>query len=276
MENALPNIYAYIDFRKYLEDYYRARKEIEPGFTHQYMCYKLGQPGTRGYVRSVIKERVILGKSFVDRFIKMLELDTDQANYFRALVNYGQASSEEEKDFLFDQLVALNKTPATFIDKETYAYYKEWYHVTVRSLLDIIDFKKEYGLLSRMLNPKITALQAKESIALLTQLGLVKPNERGFLKPVDKVLITNATVKDPVIRRYQAENIRLGCSALYDKHDHLRKTVTYTMHISDKGYERVRARIEQFRTELRAIIHKDEDPPLRVYQMNLQLFTRSK
>jgi uncharacterized protein (TIGR02147 family) len=39
----LPNIFEYIDYRKYLNDYYRAKKCQEPGFSHSYICYKLGQ-----------------------------------------------------------------------------------------------------------------------------------------------------------------------------------------------------------------------------------------
>lgn len=276
MTKALPDIFGYIDFKKYLEDYYLARKTIEPGFTHSYICYKLGQPHSRSYFNNVIKGRVALSAGFIDLFVGLLELDAASAKYFRALVNYNQASSEQEREFHFDQIVSLNRTPAKLLDKDTYAYYKEWYHGAIRSLLEIIDFKNEYVSLARTLNPEITVRQAKGSIALLKKLGLVKENEQGFLKPADRVLTTGESVKDLLIRQYQAANLKLGCQAIFDSDKNPCKTLTYTMHISDRGYKRVIARMEQFRSELRSIIHKDEDAPNRVYQMNVQIFSKSK
>ena len=161
MSTSLPNIYEYIDFRKYLEDYRKARREIDPGYTHAFICHKLGQPNARSYFNNVINGRKNVTPGFVNLFVKLLELGPSEAKFFRALVNYTQATSANEKEYYFDQIVQCNRTPFKLLEKNTYAYYKDWYHSTVRSLLEIIDFKNDYKDLAGRVLPPISVPQAK-------------------------------------------------------------------------------------------------------------------
>jgi uncharacterized protein (TIGR02147 family) len=276
MKDILPNIFKYIDVRKYLEDFRIAMKTADPGFTHAYICHKLGQPHSRSYYSNVVNGVKNISAGFIDLFINLLNLDSHEAKYFRALVNYNQTESAQEKEFYFDQIVALNRTPYKLLDKNTYAYYKEWHHSTIRSLLGIINFKNDYKLLASKVCPQITVRQARESINLLKRLGLIQPDAKGYLKPIDKVLSTGPSVEDHLIKQYQLKNIELGKCALVNAMDTSCKTITYTIYVSGKGYKRLIDRMDQFRSEIRSIIHKDEEPSTRVYQMNLQLFAKSK
>lgn len=275
MKKALPNIYEYIDFRKYLDDYRKARREIDPGFTHAFICHKLGQPNARSYFNNVISARKNVTPSFIELFIKLLELGTAEAKFFRALVNYNQAASANEKEYYFDQIVQSNSTPFKLLDKETYAYYTEWYHSTIRSLLAIIDFKDDYKDLASKLLPPISVPQAKQSIKLLVKLGLIAPDINGYLKPVDKVLSTGEKVADTVLQQYQMRAFELGKDAIANDACQPKQTLTYTVFVSDTGYKRIIGRMEQFQSEVRSIIHKDEEKPDRVYQINLQIIPKS-
>ena len=190
-------------------------------------------------------------------------------------MNYNQARSADEKEFYFEQIIQCNRTPFKLLDKNTYAYYTTWYHSTVRSLLEIIDFKNNYKDLAGRLLPPITVPQVKESLRLLSRLGLIAPDARGFLKPVDRVLSTGEKVQDHLLRQYQVQAFELGKNAIINDGCKPKQTLTYTIFISDKGYERILNRMEQFRSEVRSIIHKDEDPPNRVYQINMQIIPKS-
>lgn len=276
MKKTKPDIFEYIDFRTYLEDFRLAMKAADPGFTHGYICHKLGQPNSRSYFSNVVKGVKNISSGFIDQFTDLLKLDSHEAKYFRALVNYNQAGSAQEKEFYFDQIVALNRTPYKLLDKNTFAYYKEWYHATIRSLLGIMDFKDDYKLLASKVYPKITVRQARESISLLKHLGLIQPDSDGFLKPVDKVLSAGTDIREHLIKQYQIKNIELGKQALINNDDIPCKTITYTIYVSEKGYSRIVDRMDQFRSGVRSIIHKDEDAATRVYQMNLQLFAKTR
>jgi uncharacterized protein (TIGR02147 family) len=127
MNTQLPNIFIYIDFRKYLGDYYVRRKSFDRGFTHAFICRRLGYQNTKSYFYNVVKGRTDVTATFIDRFIIFLELKHDEAKYFRALVNYNQTQGPHEKDFFFDQLVRIDRTPTSNIDNIAYLFYKEWY-----------------------------------------------------------------------------------------------------------------------------------------------------
>lgn len=275
MKTSLPNIFEYIDFRKYLEDYRKARRQIDPGFTHAYICHKLGQPNARSYFNNVVNGRKNVTTNFVDLFVKLLELGSAEAKFFRALVNYNQATGADEKEFYFDQIVQSNRTPFKRLEKNTYAYYKDWYHSTVRSLLGVIDFKNNYKDLAARLLPPITIPQLKSSIKLLVDLGLIAPDSRGYLKPLDKVLSTGEKVKDHILQQYQIRALDLGKDAIANDACNPKHTLTYTLFVSDTGYNRIINRMEQFQSEVRSIIHKDEEKPTRVYQVNLQIIPKS-
>jgi uncharacterized protein (TIGR02147 family) len=276
MQIKLPDIFEYIDFRRYLADYRAVKKAIDPGFTHAYICHKLGNPNTRGYLDNIIKGRKLLTSPFVDRMAELLQLSPSETKYFRALVHYNQTMIPQEKEFFFDQIVQLNKAPRKFIDAKSYAFYREWYHNTIYALLDIYDFRDEYSVIAKKLKPHITVTQAKNSIELLRRLELIAPDEKGFLKPTSKVLSTGECVKDHIIRQYQLQCLERGKEAIILEDDDPRKTSTFTVSVSSKGFQHIVTRLQQFKSEIRSIVHQDSDRAQKVYQINLQIFPNSR
>jgi uncharacterized protein (TIGR02147 family) len=264
-----PDIFNYIDFRKYLEDYYSFRKHIDKGFTHLHICRRLGQKNAKSYFNNVIKGRTNVTPTFVDRFISVLELKQEEAMYFRALVNYNQTASSNEKEFFFDQLVRLNRTPHHIINKNAYAYYGEWRHSAVRALLDIVDIKNEYKHLANKIFPPITLKQARDSIKLLKDLGIIAKNGRGYWKPTDKVIVTGEFIKDAVVKRFQMKCLEHAKNVIANDGITGQRNITLTISASEKACERISARIHQFKTEVRSIVHKDELPPVKVHNLNI-------
>jgi uncharacterized protein (TIGR02147 family) len=272
METNSVSIFEYIDYRRYLRDYYEARKNLEPGFSHSLICYKLGQDKSKTYFSNVIAGRKEIGPSFIDRFIELLDLTSDEAKYFRALVGYNQSVRPKEKEFYLDQLVSLNRTPRKFIEKNSYEYFRSWHHSVIRSLLDIVDTDGYSADMLKRLNVQIPAAAAKKSLALLLELGLVKKNKQGKIKPTDKVVSTIDGVKDEIIKRYQMACLELGLNAISVSHPDSHKMSTMTFSCSPAAHKRINERIQQLRSEIRAIIHKDEERASDVYHINLQTF----
>ena len=139
----MPDIFEYMNFRNYLNDYYKYRKDKEPVFTHASICFRLGQIRSKGYFNNVIKGQTNVTATFVNRFIELLELEGKEASYFRNLVHYNQTVCPTEKTFYFEQIIGLNKTPFRIVEKNIYQFYKEWYHGAIRALLDVVDFDED-------------------------------------------------------------------------------------------------------------------------------------
>jgi uncharacterized protein (TIGR02147 family) len=272
MQPNLPDIFHYIDFKKYLQDYYQAKKRADRGFTHTYICHRLGQKNAKSYFNNVVMGRLPITPTFVDRFISLIELKSDEAKFFRALVNYNQTKSPNEKEFFFDQLVRLNKTPYSIIDKNAYAYFKQWHHSAVRALLDVVDFKDNYVVLTSRLSPKITVKEARNSITFLKQHGLIRPDARGFWKATEKVIATGDLIRDAMVKQFQMKCLDLAKTAIADDSLQQNRNVTMTVSLSKKACERISERIKQFKLEIRSIVHKDEFRPDGVYHINMNFF----
>jgi uncharacterized protein (TIGR02147 family) len=270
------NIFAYIDYRKYLLDYYNYRKSIDAGFTHTYVCFKLGQENSKSYFSNVIKGRIDVTSTFIDRFIDFLSLDTNEAHYFRALVNYNQSSSAHEKEFFFDQLVRLNNTSHSLVDKKAYAYYKEWYHSAIRALLDIVDFNDDLNVLVKKIHPKISLKQARDSINLLKELELIVQNDQGFWKAADKVISTGVVGHDELIERFQIACLDHAKNVIINGANLDYRNITMTVSLSDEAFKQITERTKQYKSEIRSIVQKDQEKPSRVYHINLNLFPMSK
>jgi uncharacterized protein (TIGR02147 family) len=274
MKGAYANIYEYADFRKYLEEYQLRRQAADKGFSRIGICRLLGLPNTRSYFTSVLKGKPV-SRTFVDRFIQVLELDKEEAQYFRVLVQFNQAESEGERELLFDQLIALNRTPKKFIDEKSYAYYKDWVHSAVRAMLDVVDVKDNPDVLARRLVPAVSVKKARESLALLADLGLIARNESGCWKATDRSITAGAYVRHELVKQYQLQSFELGKRAVYASSGRPQNMSTLTLSMSARMRDKLFLKLQKFKAEVRSMVHKDGDPAVCLYQLNVQLFPQS-
>ena len=275
MNGKTPTIYDYNNFRKYLADYQEMRQVAEIHFSKSAFSKRLGLPNTRSYFTDVLKGKKVT-PAFVERFVRVMGLTKEEAQFFRVLVMFNQAESSEERELYFDQLISLNRTPKRIIERRLYSYYKNWYNGVIRALLHIHDFKDDYARLARAVFPPITVKQAKESVAILQKLNLIAKNAHGFYKPTEQSIATPDGVRDELIKHYQLSCLEMAKQSLL-KNSSLPQTIsTNVISISHEGYKRVEKKIKKFRSEIRALVHKDEHPAERVYQMDFLLFPNSR
>ncbi len=269
----ITEIYNYTDVKEYLRWFRDAKKKIDSGFTNYYICFCLGQKKSRSYFNNVITGRVRIGTSMVKRFISLLELPTQEALYFRALVTYSQATDSVEKDRYFNELLLLNRSPRREMDQKAFRYYTEWYHAVVRSLLDIVDCS--YGdikSIAELMVITVSKKKIRESLTLLTELELIEENEEGFLKPTDKSVRCGNDIQKKLIRQYQIKNLKLSTKIISDESTEPQKMSSLTMSVSSKALAEIRTRIDQFREEVHTIVNNDLEPADNLYQTNIHLF----
>ena len=135
MKNRYANIFEFNDFRKFLAAYHKARHAEDKSFTGSYICKQLGLPNTRSYFKDVINGKEVT-KTFIDRFIRLLDFNKEEAQFFRVLAQFNQTDNIDEREYLFEQLISLNRTPKKLLNPKTFIFYKEWYHSAIRAILD--------------------------------------------------------------------------------------------------------------------------------------------
>jgi uncharacterized protein (TIGR02147 family) len=162
------------------------------------------------------------------------------------------------------------------MEKNIYSYYKNWYNGVIRALLYMYDFSDNYSDLAKTVFPRISINQAKEAIDLLQKLNLIAKNPKGFYKPTEQSITTPDYVKDELVKQYQLSCLEMAKQSLI-KSGPLPQTITTNIiSVSDEAYKRIEKKIEKFRSEIRSLVHKDDKPATRVYQMDIALFPNSK
>ncbi len=275
MTPQLCNLFEFADFRKFLKEYQEKRQAADRSYTRSRLCKDLGLPNTRSYFNDIIKGTKILSGNYVERFTQAFRMDEEESQYFRILVDFNQSTRSRERELLFDQLIALNRTPRKVLAPKEYVFYRHWHHTTVFTLMDVMNFSGDYKALARRLLPPITPAEARESIALLEKLGLIRKNEKGFWKATSKTLDSGPYAKDELVKQYQLQCLELAKKSLLMDLKNPRNFSTVTLSVSRNAGELIERKLQKFKAEARAIAHRETEPADRVYQLNIQFFPQS-
>ncbi|HND31034.1 MAG TPA: TIGR02147 family protein, partial [Myxococcota bacterium] len=89
-------IYRYLDYRKFLADWFREKKEANPLFSHRAFARKAGQ-ASPSLLLHVIEGKRNLTPITLEAFVKALGLKSEEVEFFTTLVNLDQAETQEEQ-----------------------------------------------------------------------------------------------------------------------------------------------------------------------------------
>jgi uncharacterized protein (TIGR02147 family) len=270
----MPDIFAYTDCRLFLKDYYGEQKKANASFSYQNFANRAGLK-SKTFIYKVIVGQKALSKSAVFGVAQAMGLKKKETEYFEAMVNFTQGRTEREREFYFNHLQAFGRHHSSAqLRQDQYTYFSKWYYPALRELVTILDFKNDFKLLARSLDPPISAVQARKAVKLLIDLGLIKRTSSGMYCQTDKTLTTGDHVQSLAVQAFQKENLRLAAESI-DRHQRPARDIsTLTAGISEAGFRRISEEIAAFRRKLAAMIEKDE-PVDRVYQINFQVFPLS-
>lgn len=275
--NSMETIFRYLDYRQFLKDYYSYMKEQYTYFSYRWFAQKakISSPGL--YARLISGERN-LTKNTVNGYIRGMELNDKEAEYFRALVGFNQAESSDEKQRHYTIMISM----AEFVREhqlaaDEYLYLSQWYIPALREIICLYPFHNDFKYLSQLITPPITERQAKAAFDLLLRLEFIKENDDGTYARSDVAITTGDSAE---------KMIQLACRSYHKKMHSLvekkldevpvkeRFAAGTTMSISDNCYHAIIAEYEAFRARVITLIDRDKDVD-KVYQMGFHLFPLS-
>ncbi len=259
-------IYEYFDFRSFLRAWFESEKARRQRFSKATVSRSLGLPNSRNFFSDILGGRP-LSETFQERLIRVLALDRDQARYFRALVEWEQATLPERRESALQIIAEFRRPAGIVLAAHQMEYFRHWRYGAVRALLDTDDFGDEPGRIGRQLRPRLTSAEARESLRLLERLGLIARNDRGIWKPTDRSISAPEGREDAFVLDLQIQQFDLARQRILSKDGHPRLVATNVISISSAGYLRLLERIDKFRTEIRTLVLDDEDPIDRACQI---------
>jgi len=269
----MANIYTYLNYREFLADWFSEKKRENPSFSYQVLANKAGFK-SKSFFPQVLDGSRRLSRNSVFALSKIIPLKGKSFTYFELLVEFNQSKTNTQKDHFFQQLIRMNtnvKTPLLL--REKYDFFSHWYHSTVREIVTFFDWHEDYSLLGRQVQPSITARQARQSVALLQKLKLIKRVGKKWIQ-TEPELSTGDTVASLAVEKFHLQNLNLAGESLDTIPAQQRDISCLIAGLSQSRFETVKQEIIDFRKKLVSIISAEKSPE-RVYHINMQLFPTS-
>ncbi|MCX7725420.1 MAG: TIGR02147 family protein [Chitinispirillaceae bacterium] len=271
------SIYKYLDYRKYLKDYFCTRKKIDPKFSHRYLSRRLGLSSTN-FILMVMQGKRNLTLKLVHKISEVFNHDQREAEYFECLVNFNQSDTLNEKNRFFKRIMEMcRRTDLWKIEESQYEYYSNWYNLVIRELVTSPDFRDNFKWLAKKILPNITESQAKKSVKLLINLGLINKNSNGYNQSYP-LISTGPQVSSLAVANFHRTMAQLAAEAISKISKEKRDMTSCTISLSKEGFERVKDAIAECRKKIMEIAGKDisTDIMYKVYQINFHLFPISE
>lgn len=264
---------AYTDYRAYLRDLVGERRKKGLPCSNRWFAQRAGMQST-SWLTSLLQGRKGLSQASATKLSRALGHTSIQARYFSALVEFNQARKEDERRQGFLKLQAMARLSDPRLLRETqYGYYSAWHHSAIRAILAMKPFRGDYAALAAALVPPISPQEARKSVKLLLDLGLVE-QEGDELKVTATAITTGRKATALQVDLFHQQTLRLAVEAMdrFAKPD--REFSTMTIGIAPELLPMVKDILAEARRRIGELAEASESAN-RVYQVNMQVFPLS-
>jgi uncharacterized protein (TIGR02147 family) len=270
----LISIFDYVDYRFFLTDYINQQKATSRGFSLRLFAQKAGVAAS--LLNDILSKRQNLTIQAMHKYGTVIGLGAKEVAYFEALVCFNNASTNQEKNRFFGEMVHLRgRSAVKFIDHQQYEYFSEWYHAVVRELITHGKLGCDAEKISQCIDPVVSPAKVRKSIALLQELGLIY-EVGGVWQASDKILSSEYQIQSVALKNYHTGMLERAVESL-DKHtSDEREFQGLTLSVSKTTFIQMKNRIRSFSDELLAMAAAETIQADEVYQINLQMFPLTK
>jgi uncharacterized protein (TIGR02147 family) len=265
-------IIEYSDFRQYMRDYYEERKRRSAFSWREFS--KITGFSSCSYMKVVCDGKSKLSKIGVERVGAAMGLAGFEMEYFRAMVQYGQAESAEAKKDAFRKMLAVAKVhKVRVLEGDLFAYYDSWRNPVVRELAPLMPGATP-GDMAKMCYNETSAQEVRESLDFLTRSGLLKKTDGDIFELAETSVTGTPNATRLAMRGMHRQMAELATPALDLPKDE-RNFSGVTMGVSKETYGRIVDVLDECRKKIIAIAAEDKNIE-QVYRLNLQLFPLTK
>ncbi len=265
-------IVEYSDFRQYMLDYYEERKRRSVFSWREFS--KIAGFTSSSYMKVVCDGKSKLSRIGVERTGAAMGLVGFEMEYFRAMVEFGQAATEEKKKAAYENMLAIAKVhKVRVLEGDLFEFYDSWQNPVVRELAPLMPGATP-GEIAKKCYPEISAAEVQQSLNFLTKAGLLKKaGDSSFVQAETSITGTPDATR-LALRGMHRQMSKLATPAL-DLPVEQRNFSGVTMGVSRESYERIVKVLDECRRQIIAIAADDKDIN-QVYRLNLQLFPLTK
>ncbi|MCB9763552.1 MAG: TIGR02147 family protein [Alphaproteobacteria bacterium] len=275
---ASPNIFQYTSYRQYLRDWIAfkparscSRLARETGVARSMMA-GIVHPDTTDRVRSrrLARERVAPCSG-------ALRLDAEEADFFRLLVDFEDATSDADRQRAWARILGVRRFRDAFLlAEDQYRFFAEWYYPALFELVRCAGFQDDPTWIARHMLPRIKPSEAQKARTVLLDLGLLRYEADGRLSCVSDAVVdppaSDCRVRDLAVTERHRWLLQRAERALTELGPEDRFFGACTVRVSRRRMPEAKARLKRLMGEFMAWCDDAEEPGERVVQVDLQLF----
>ena len=270
-----PIIYDYMDYRVFLNDMFRFRKNKDKYFSYRYFSNKAGF-SSPNFLQLVIEGKRNLTNTSLAKIAKGFGLKKQEREFFENLVIMNQAKDHEEKNHYLKKMMSIRAyTKVRIIDKKGYEYFSKWYNPAIREIVLFGERNFTSEQIASTLSPKITPKEAERALNLLLELGLIEKDKDGLWQQSDLALSTDPEVMSIAVANFHREMLKLAAESLERYPANERDITGLTLRVNSGSMAEIKKRIARFRKELLEFAFDEQDSD-QVIQISLQAFPLTK
>ena len=268
----MPNIFEYQNYRTYLKDYYSEQKAQKKRFSYRYFSEKAGV-NSASFLYYIIENKRNLTGSSILKISQAIGHSREEADYFENLVFFNQANTIHAKTLYYSRIVEVRKPfDIQIIPLDRYEYYSTWHHSVIREIVTFFDFRDNYAKLGAILQPPISAKEARASIVLLEKLGFIEKDQQGLYHQTSNVIGVHPQPSDTfIIEKFQMEMLQVALKSYEKIPIYERMSSSTTFSISEETFKLFKMKAREFRKELAEIARLDQSQEC-VYQLTMNFF----
>lgn len=271
----LPSVFDFLDFRKFLADWFAAKKSVNPKFSHRMFARLAGQKSPSLLHHVIAGDRNLTAPT-VDAFTRAMKLAPQEARFFGLLVALGQAETNAERNDAWERISAIRQfREARRIEGAGMEYLNHWFYPAIRELAYRPDFRADPEWIARTVRPQISAARARKALEGLVAMGMLR-EEGERLVPADGSLVTPHEVAGLAVYNYHQGMLERAQEAMRAFAPSERHFGGVTVAVPQSLVARLKEEVASFQERILFLCDTAPEPKDRVYQLNLQLFPLSE
>lgn len=267
MKHSRPDVFSYHDFRKFLADYLKYLKEKTPGFN----SVKLASDAqiSKSYFSMMMKGERKLTPTTLAKILPHLHLTDGEQSYLRSLVNLANSPTQIEKTNSIELMQKLRSYKKNNPQEAIiYRYLSRWYHVAIRELAALPDFKMDAKWIQKRLKGAVLLSDIEKSLEFLKKHGFLSQNEQGKISPPKhRIECLDEVFKTAMLKFH--EQVFNFAIAEVPKMDHSRKFLNaHTTALSKESFKEIKNLLNETIAKIVEISARDQKPET-VFQFTL-------
>jgi uncharacterized protein (TIGR02147 family) len=269
--SARPNLFAFLDYRRYLALWFEWKKTANPRFSHRAFARMAGLRSP-SLLLHVIDGQRNLTPVTTEGFSRALAHTGEEKDFFAHLVRFQQAETIDERNQALAHLTATRRfRDAHHLEGEGFRFLSHWYYPVIHEMARCTGFRPDPAWIARACKPRITPAQARQALDELLSLGLLV-EEVGHLRPKDASVVTPHEVEGLAVANYHTGMIDRARDALTEVASEDRHYLGVSVAIPPSLMPRLKEELNRFQERLLDLCDGAEASRERVVQLNLQLF----